>query len=162
MERVDKIIVWQNCLLSGLSSVYLNIIVSISPDLRHGPEGEVLLLVVDQPGRGLGDVVEAEHEGDEEDEGREAQPVPGEAAAHGVADDDAEGGHDLGEGAADVAHVGPRGLVDVDWRDGDLQARPQPQQQPAHVELPGLGGRHQQRPADEEGHHGECEQGGLQ
>ena len=59
------------------------------PDLRHGPEGEVLLLIVDQPGRALRDVVKPEHEGDQEDEGRETQPVPGEAAAHEVADDDA-------------------------------------------------------------------------
>ena len=40
------------------------------PDLRHRPEGEVLLLVVDQPRRALWDVVKPKHEGDQEDEGR--------------------------------------------------------------------------------------------
>ena len=131
------------------------------PDLRHGPEGEILLLIVDQPGRALRDVVQTEHEGDQKDEGREAQPVPGEAAAHEVADDDAEGGHHLGEGAADVPHVGAARLVDVDRGDGDLQPGAQTQQEPAHIELPGLGGGHQQRPADKQRHDGEGEQRGL-
>ena len=131
------------------------------PDLWHWPEGEILLLVVHQPWRTLRDVIQTKHEGDQEDEGRQAQPVPGEAAAHEVADDDAQGGHHLGEGAADVPHVGPTRLVDVDRGDGDLQPRPQAQQEPAHIELPGLGGRHQQGPAYEQRHDGEGEQRGL-
>ena len=68
---------------------------------------------------------------------------------------------DLREGATDVPHVGPGGLVDVDWGDGDLQAGPQPQEEPAHVQLPGLTGRHQESPTYEETHHGEGQQGGL-
>ena len=66
-------------------------------------------------------------EGDEEDEGGETEPVPGQTAAHEVADDDTEGRHDLREGAADVPHVGPAGLVDIDRRDGDLEAGPESQ-----------------------------------
>ena len=133
----------------------------ISPDCGHWLEGEILFLVVHEPGRALRDVIEPEHEGDEEDEGSEAEPVPGEAAAHQVADEDAQGGHHLGEGAADVPHVGAARLVDVDRGDGDLQPRPQAQQEPAHIELPGLGRRHQQRPPDEQRHDGEGEQRGL-
>ena len=65
------------------------------PDHGHGLEGKVLFLIVDEPGRALGDVVEAEGEEDEEDAGDEAQPVPGEGAAHDVTADDAQGGHHL-------------------------------------------------------------------
>ena len=67
----------------------------------------------------------------------------------------------LREGATDVPHVGPGGLVDVDGRDCDLQPRPQSQQEAAHVQLPGLTGRHQESPAYEETHHGERQQGSL-
>ena len=133
-------------------------LLTLLPDLRHRPEGEVLLVVVDQPGGTLRYVVEAEGEGDEEDEGGQTEPVPGEAPAHEVADDDAEGRHHLGEWAADVPHVGPGGLVNVHRGDGDLQPRPQAQQQPPHVELPGLRGRHQQSPPYEQAHHGEGQQ----
>ena len=72
-------------------------LLTLLPDLRHRPEGEVLLVVVDQPGGTLRYVVEAKGEGDEEDEGGQTEPVPGEAPAHEVADDDAEGRHHLGE-----------------------------------------------------------------
>ena len=65
------------------------------PGHGHGLEREIFFLVVDKPGRALGDVVEAEGEEDEEDAGDEAQPVPGEGAAHDVAADDAQGGHHL-------------------------------------------------------------------
>ena len=49
----------------------------LAPDHGHRLESEVLLLVVDEPGRALRDVVEAEGEEDEEDAGDETQPVPG-------------------------------------------------------------------------------------
>ena len=49
----------------------------LAPDHGHGLESEVLLLVVDEPGRALRDVVEAEGEENEEDAGDETQPVPG-------------------------------------------------------------------------------------
>ena len=48
--------------------------------------------------------------------------------------------------------------MDVDGGDGDLQAGPQPQEEPAHVQLPGLTGRHQESPTYEEAHHGEGQQ----
>ena len=67
----------------------------------------------------------------------------------------------LGERATDVSHVAHRGLVDVDGGDGDLQTGPQPQQEPAHIELPGLTGCHHHRPPDEQAHDGEGQQGGL-
>ena len=51
--------------------------------------------------------------------------------------------------------------MDVDRGDGDLQPRPQTQQEPAHVQLPRLAGSHQHRPADEQTHHGECQQRSL-
>ena len=51
--------------------------------------------------------------------------------------------------------------MDVDWGDGYLEPRPQAQEESAHIELPGLGRRHQEGPADEEGHDGEGEQRGL-
>ena len=66
--------------------------------------------------------------------------------------------------------------MDVDGGNGDLQTGAQSkqepaqhnhhhhhqvQQQPAHIELPGLGGGHQQRPADKQRHDGEGEQRGL-
>ena len=67
----------------------------LAPDHGHRLEGEVLLLVVDEPGRALRDVVEAEGEENEEDAGDEAQPVPGKGAAHDVAANDSQGGHHL-------------------------------------------------------------------
>ena len=67
----------------------------VPPGHSHGLERKVFFLVVDEPGRALGDVVEAEGEEDEEDAGDEAQPVPGEGAAHDVTADDAQGGHHL-------------------------------------------------------------------
>ena len=67
----------------------------VPPGHSHGLERKVFFLVVYEPGRALGDVVEAEGEEDEEDAGDEAQPVPGEGATHDVAADDAQGGHHL-------------------------------------------------------------------
>ena len=66
------------------------------PDHDHGLEGEVLLIVVDEPGRTLGDVVQTEGEEDEEDAGDEAEPVPGQGATHDVAADDPKSRHHLG------------------------------------------------------------------
>ena len=51
--------------------------------------------------------------------------------------------------------------MDVDGGDGNLKAGPQTQQEPAHIELPGLTGCHHHRPPDEEAHHREGQQGGL-
>ena len=51
--------------------------------------------------------------------------------------------------------------MDVDWADGDLQSRPQTQEEPPGVQLPDLRGRHDQGPPDEEGHDGEGEEAGL-
>ena len=68
---------------------------------------------------------------------------------------------DLWKTGAERAHVLCAGLLYIDWADGDLEAGPQPQQHPAHVQLPGLAGRHQHRPAHEEAHDGEGEEGGL-
>ena len=51
--------------------------------------------------------------------------------------------------------------MDVDRRYGDLQTCSQPQEEPAHVQLPGLGGGHQQGPPYEEAHHGEGQERGL-
>ena len=70
-------------------------VVLLSTDLRHRLESKVLLVVVHQPGGALGDVVEPEGEGDKEDEGSEAQPVPGQGSTHDVASDDAQGCHNL-------------------------------------------------------------------
>ena len=67
----------------------------LAPDHGHRLEGEVLLLVVDEPGRALRDVVEAEGEENEEDAGDETQPVPGKGATHDVAADNSQGGHHL-------------------------------------------------------------------
>ena len=66
-----------------------------APDHGHRLEGEVLLLVVDEPGRALRDVVEAEGEENEEDAGDETQPVPGKGATHDVATDNSQGSHHL-------------------------------------------------------------------
>lgn len=92
----------KKCLLSSWSGrSHLEVInlvggvVLLPADLGHGLEGEVLLVVVDQPRRALRDVVQTEGEGDEEDEGSEAEPVPGHGAPHDVADDNAEGRHHL-------------------------------------------------------------------
>ena len=65
------------------------------PDLCHGPEGQVLLFVVDEPRRALGDVVQAEGEGHQEHAGGEAQPVPRQGPAHHVAAHYAQGCHHL-------------------------------------------------------------------
>ena len=70
-------------------------IVLLPANLRHRLESKVLLVVVDQPGGALGDVVEAEGEGDKEDEGAQAEPVPGQGSTHDVASDDAQGRHNL-------------------------------------------------------------------
>ena len=70
-------------------------IVLLSTDLRHGLESEILLIVVHKPGRTLGYVVEAESEGNQEDQSPKAEPVPGEGAPHDVAGDDAHGCHNL-------------------------------------------------------------------
>ena len=51
--------------------------------------------------------------------------------------------------------------MDVDGGDGDLEAGTQPEQEPAHVELPRLAGRHHHRPPDEQAHDGECQQRGF-
>ena len=67
----------------------------VPPGHGHGLEREVFFLIVDEPGRALGDVVEAEGEEDEEDAGDETEPVPGEGAAHDVTADDAQGSHHL-------------------------------------------------------------------
>ena len=48
----------------------------------------------------------------------------------------------LRERAAYISHVPHGGLVDVDGGDGDLKAGTQPEQEPAHVELPRLACRH--------------------
>ena len=78
----------------------------VPPGHSHGLERKVFFLVVDEPGRALGDVVEAEGEEDEEDAGDEAEPVPGEGAAHDVAANNAEGGHHLGGGQVDsLRHI---------------------------------------------------------
>ena len=70
-------------------------IVLLPANLRHGLESKVLLVVVHQPGGALGYVVEAKGEGDEEDEGSKAQPVPGQGPTHDVASDNAQGCHNL-------------------------------------------------------------------
>ena len=132
-----------------------------SPGHSHRLERKVFFLIVDQPGWTLGDVVEADGEQDEEDAGDEAEPVPGEGATHDVTADDAKSGHHLREGTADVPQLRLGGLVDVDGGDGDLEAGTQPEQEPAHVELPGLAGRHHHRPPDEQAHDGECQQRGF-
>ena len=67
----------------------------------------------------------------------------------------------LRERAAYISHVPHGGLMDVDGGDGDLEAGTQPEQEPAHVELPGLAGRHHHRPPDEQAHDGECQQRGF-
>ena len=67
----------------------------VPPGHGHGLEREVFFLIVDEPGGALRDVVEAEGEEDEEDAGDEAEPVPGEGAAHDVAADNAQGCHHL-------------------------------------------------------------------
>ena len=59
----------------------------------------------------------------------------------------------LRERAAYISHVPHGGLMDVDGGDGDLEAGTQPEQEPAHVELPRLAGRHHHRPPDEQAHH---------
>ena len=70
-------------------------IVLLPTDLRHGLESEVLLLIVDQPGGALRDVVEPKGEGDKEDESSKAEPVPGQRSTHDVASDNAQGCHNL-------------------------------------------------------------------
>ena len=92
----------------------------IIPYLRHGSEGEIFLIIVDQPGWTLRYVVETEGEWNQEDESSQTQPVPGETATHEVADEDTESCHDLREGTTDVSHVLSGGLVNIDRNNGHL------------------------------------------
>ena len=85
----------------------------VPPGHSHGLERKVFFLVVDEPGRALGDVVEAEGEEDEEDAGDEAQPVPGEGATHDVAADDAQGGHHLGGWTRSGCFTSPQIIPDL-------------------------------------------------
>ena len=60
-------------------------IVLFSSDDKHGFVGEVLFVVVDQPGRTFRNEIEAESERKEEEARGQREPVPLEAAAHDVA-----------------------------------------------------------------------------
>ena len=86
-------------------------IVFLPTNLRHGLESKVLLVVVHQPGGALGDVVEAEGEGDEEDEGSKAEPIPGQGSTHNVASDNAQGCHNLHS-----VHIGSKDCQDKTYQ----------------------------------------------
>ena len=103
-------------------------------------------------------IVQTKCERYQEYQSSQTEPVPGQGSAHEVADDNTQSCHHLGKWATDVSHVGSGCLMDVDRRYGDLQTCSQPQEEPAHVQLPSLGGGHQQGPAYEQAHHREGQQ----